>query len=174
MEFNMSIQQLMWSICQPFLLVNLEVRAQHSFLGSLHFLVDPVDLANLVVQGFPKEDKWCSSAVVCKFKDNVFRQGVNKGEIPTIGPCTPFGPCFPVIPGGPCNTQSQKSLLISFSKMYDKEYAHIHIRRHVWQQILLTAGPASPGGPRTPADPFTFWRQEHKHPPLTQTTHFIL
>lgn len=39
---------------QPFLLGDLEVLAQHSFLGSLHFLVDPVDLAGLVVPELPE------------------------------------------------------------------------------------------------------------------------
>lgn len=39
---------------KPFLLVSLEGPDQHSFQGSLLFLVDPVDLENLVVQDFPE------------------------------------------------------------------------------------------------------------------------
>lgn len=66
--------------------------------------MDPADLAGLAFQDFPESVKK-SQVIFIIVCGNALRHGVNEGGIPTIVPSTPLGPCFPVIPGGPWNTQ---------------------------------------------------------------------
>lgn len=70
---------------QPFLLVNLEALAQHSFLGFLHSPVDPADLAGLAFQDFPESGKK-SQVIFIIVCSNALRHGVNERGIPTIVP----------------------------------------------------------------------------------------